>query len=301
MIRQFSANGLTHSLYFSFWGASGVRTPVNNPLVDILTPQKSKLVSAGALTLSDTVGKYVYNLFLPEGTTVGHYFARATGLTTNDTLYSESQVFEVIDYQYEPLWVGLEELRSFMELEDDENREGDNTLRQVLATALEAVEAHVHRQFGIRQVDETIQVKCSDRVLLKQYPVNSIIALTASYRIIPRDVNNLLTETVSDSVLASFFFRLDAPNGVLYLTDNAGFDNTYDDLLLSISYLAGFATIPEPVREAVLRLAMSLNNMVCTEGLSSVRLGDISFSAERHLFDGHIGDLLKDFMNNFQA
>lgn len=297
-IRQFST-GLTHTLYFDFWDTSGARTSVDSPIVDILDPYKNSYVIAGGLTTTSTTGRYAYQTFLEPGLTVGHYFARATGLTTNDTLYSESQVFEVINYTYEPLWVGLDELRQHLSLADDD-RDDDQNLRQALAAALELVEGHTHRQYGVRQIDEVIQVRNSDRVILKNHPVQSIIGMTPSLKIMPRTIDNLLVETITDSNV-SFYFRPDYNNGIIYLTDSAGYDMYYDELLLAISYYAGFATVPEPVRHAVLSLASALHAMMCTEGLTSVKISDISFAHQRHLFDGPIGDMLKPYMNNFKV
>jgi len=296
-IRQFNV-GLTHSLDFSFWNISGVRTAVDNPLVDILTPQKTKYVNAASLTTTGVVGKYGYSVFLPPGLTLGHYFARAVGLTTNDTLYSESQVFEVIDYQGEPLWVGLEELRQFMSKEDDD-RSDDQNLRQVLQCAIELVEGYTRRHYGIYQTDETIQVNHTDRVKLKKFPVNTILGITPTLSMTPLSYTNLV-ETISGSQ-PSFFYRLDSENGIIYLTDSAGFDDTYDGMLLAVSYLAGFATVPEPVRTAVLKIAVALFNMICTEGLSYVKIGSMSFATERKLFDGVVGDMLAPFVNNAQV
>lgn len=297
-IRQFST-GLTHTLYFSFWNSSGTRTPVDSPTVDILTPQKTKYVNAASLTTTDTVGKYAYQMYAIPGLTVGHYFARAIGLTTNDTLYSESQVFEIIDYTWEPLWVGLEELREFLGKADDE-RDDDPNLRSCLQTALELVEGYTNRQYGVCQIDETIQIKDTDRVKLKKFPVNALVGITPTVKIIPRDVTNLVTETITDTQV-SFYYRLDSDNGIIYLTDSAGFDTYYSDVLLGVSYLAGFATVPEPVRQSVLKIASALFNMMCTEGLTTVKLGSMSFAVERKLFDGVIGEMLADFKNNFQV
>ena len=65
-LRQFSS-GLTHSLYFNFWNTSGARTTVNSPVVDILTPQKTKFVNSAALTTTNILGQYSYSFFLPVG------------------------------------------------------------------------------------------------------------------------------------------------------------------------------------------------------------------------------------------
>jgi len=297
-IRQFSA-GLTHHLTFNFWNTAGARTVVDNPLVDVLTPQKTKYINAAALTTTSVVGQYAYSLFLAAGVTVGHWFARATGITTNDTLYSESQVFEVIDYQYEPLWVGLEELRQFMGKEDDDRTE-DQNLRQCLQTSIELVEGYTRRHYGVYSYDEIIEVKHTDRVKLKKFPINTLVGITATSSITPRDTTNLLTESVSGA-LVGFYYRLDSENGILYLTDSAGYDYPYDDMLLSVSYLAGFSTIPEPVRMAVLKLSAALFNMICTEGLSYVKIGSMSFAVDRKLFDGVVGDMLAPYVNNAQV
>jgi hypothetical protein len=297
-IRQFST-GLSHSLTFDFWNTAGARTPVDNPLVDVLTPQKTKYINAASLTTTSVVGQYAYTLFLGAGVTIGHWFARGIGLTTNDTLYSESQVFEVINYEFEPLWVGLPELRQYMS-KDDDDRSDDQNLRQCLQTAIELCEGHTRRHYGIYSYHEIVEVKDTDRVKLKKFPIDSLVGITATSSITPRDTTNLLVESISGA-LVSFYYRLDSENGVLYLTDSAGYDYTYDGVLLSIDYQAGYATIPEPVRTAVLKIAAALFNMICTEGLSYVKIGSMSFATERKLFDGPVGDMLAPFINNAQV
>lgn len=296
-VRQY-LTGNTQSLFFSFWGTSG-RTPVDTPTVDVFTPQKTRYIIGAGLTTTDTVGKYKYDLYLAPGVTVGHWFSLAVGISNGQTYYSESNPFEVVDYTFEAAWVGLEEFREYLQLEDDD-RDEDGNLKQALQVALELVEGYTHRRYGIYQYDETLQIQDTDRVKLKHFPINQIVAVTPSYQIIPRSPTNLVTETIVGSQVG-FYYRLDAENGILYLTDQAGFEYTYDTLLLGISYLAGFATIPEPVRQAVLSLAATLHNLACSEGIEYLKFSDINFAMTKSLFDGHIGEMLDDYKNNFQV
>ena len=300
-MQRFQA-GLTHSLYFSFWNDSGVRTPVNSPIVDVYTPHKNKYISGAGLSTTSTVGKYRYDMYVTPGVTEGHWFAMAVGLTNSnlDTIYSDVVPFEVVDVLAEPYWVGLEELRQYMELDDTDDRDQDGKLRQALQAAIELVEGYTQRTYGLFQYSEIIQVKDTDRVKLKKYPINSIVGITATFSITPRDVTNLANEVLSTS-LVQFYYRLDSDNGIVYLTDPAGFDMPYDNMIMGIDYIAGYATVPEPVRQAVLGLAAAINSFACTEGLSMVKIADVNFTPIKELFSGRIGDMLAPYRNNFQV
>lgn len=292
-------SGLTYSFYYSFFTDAGARTSVASPLVDFYNPQKNKVVSQAALTITDVVGKYQYDFFASPGLTIGNYFSIGVGLSAGNTIFSEVNTFEVIDYISQPAWIGLEELRQYMSKEDDD-RSDDNNLKTALATAIELCEGHTRRHYGIYSYHETIEVKDTDRIKLKKFPIDSIVGITATTSITPRDTHNLVTESVSGA-LVSFYYRLDSENGIIYLTDSAGFDYPYDSVLLSIDYQAGFATVPEPVRTAVLKIAAALFNMICTEGLSYVKIGSMSFATERKIFEGPVGDMLAPFINNAQV
>ncbi len=298
MIRSFRT-GLTYSLFFNFFSSSGSRTNVSQPVVDIFTPQKTRYITSAALTTTTLDGKYQYNFFAPSGLTVGHWFALGTGITNSDTIFSESNVFEIINIQTEAFWVGIEEFRDFLNIADDD-REDDANLRQALRASIELVEGYTRRNYGIASFYELVEVKNTDRVKLKHFPIDSIVAITPTTKVIPRDVTNLFTETVTDTQV-SFYYRLDKDNGIIYLTDSSGFDDYYDNMLIGISYLAGFATVPESVREAVLSLASAIHNLSCTQGLDDVKFADVSFTTAKKLFDGPIGEMLKPFINNCQV
>lgn len=291
--------GLTYTMFFNFFGSGGLRTSVDSPTVDIFNPQKNRIITSAELMTTELSGKYRYDYYATTGLTPGNYFAVAVGLTDNNTLFSPVNTFEVIDYISQAEWVGLEELREYLQLEDDD-RDEDENLKTALNVALELVEGYTHRRYGIYQYDETLQIYDTDRVKLKHFPINQIVAVTPSFQIIPRSPDSLLTETIVGSQVG-FYYRLDAENGILYLTDQSGFEYTYDTLLLGISYLAGFATIPEPVRQAVLSLAATLHNLSCSEGIEYLKFSDINFAMTKSLFDGHIGEMLADYKNNFQV
>ncbi len=291
--------GLTYTFYYSFFTDAGSRTVVDSPLCDIYTPEKNLFVSSASLSTTSTPGKYQYTFFATAGITVGHWFTVGVGSTNNNTIFSEVTPFEVISYSTQPAWVGLEEFRTYLGLSDTE-RDEDLNLKQILQASIELVEGYTNRRYGIYQYDEIIEITNTDRVKLKHFPVYSIVGITATLKIIPRDINNLLTETLTDSQV-SFYYRLDANNGVLYLTDSAGFDEAYNGIILGVTYLAGFATVPEPVRQAVMGLGSSLRSLSNTEGITSVRMGSVSFAMERGLFDGKIGVLLSPYRNNYQV
>lgn len=300
MARQF-LTGLTYSLFYHYRDDHlGLNTNVDLPRVNIYTPTKALYVNQGVLSATGvTTGEYQYNFFAPSGLTPGTYFSIATGITANGTIFSEKVSFEIVDITLEPFWVGYDELREFLELEPSET-DNEEKLKQALAAAIELVEGYTNRKYGIRQIDEIIEIKDTDRVTLKHFPINSVVAITPTVKTIPRDVTNLVIETLTGSQV-SFYYRVDYENGILKLLDSAGFDCNYDGVLLGISYLAGFATVPEPVRQAALHLAGAINALSCTEGIESMRFADLSFSVDKQLFAKHIKDLLAPYRNNVQV
>jgi len=298
VLKQFRA-GLTYRLTFDFFDEDGInRTGVDSPIVDIFDPFRSKLVDGAALVaaVSGITGQFTFDFFVTSGLTQGHYFAIGTGLTLTDiTLFADQVPFEVIDPISEPFWVSLAELREHLEV-DPEDHSRDSFLRGILAAAMEVVEQYARRRFGVRAFSELIEVKDTDRVLLKNFPVQVITALTATAQIIPREVDRLFVETITDSNI-NFFFTLDAPNGVMKLTDFAGFDEPYTGVLLGITYVAGFPAIPESIRRATLMIASKFCNMSGSEGMDSVRLADISFTLSKRIFDQNIKDMIDPFRN----
>jgi len=285
-IRQFQASGLTYALFFDFRDSIGSLTSVDSPTVDIFTPFKDRYVEGDTLTTTSTEGRYRYNFLASSGITVGTWFALGVGITNGFTVFSQSVPFEIVDTAVEPYWVGLDELREYMDLEDDDHT-GDGMLRQCLQSAIELVEGFTQRSYGIKSYTETIEIKNTDRVKLKRYPINQVTSLTAAYKITPRNTTNLLTETITGAAV-SFYWRLDSDNGILHLTDNAGFDEVYDNYLLVIAYLAGHVTVPEPVRHAAMALAAALNNLACSSAFlknSSALLSALSNSAVNSAFN----------------
>lgn len=290
--------GLTYSLLYHFRDSLGVLTSVDNAVLNMYTPQKELYLNQAVLSTTSTIGEYKFSFFAPVGLTIGHWSSLGIGITQSSTIFSERQVFEVIDITQEPAWVGLEEFRTFLSLEDDD-RSSDTSLQQALQAAIELVEGFTHRHYGEHRVDEIIEIISTDKVQLKHFPVTSIVAITASFKTIPRQMTNLVMETL-DSSQVSFYYRLDADNGIIALLDSAGFELVYDSLLLGIAYNAGFVSVPEPVRQATLSLAAQLNALSCSEGIASVRFSDMSFVADKRLFDGHIGEMLNPYKNNFK-
>lgn len=297
MITQF-LTGLTYSLLFNFRDELGVRTSVSSPVVNFYTPQKELYYNQASLTTTSVIGQYQFDFFAPVGLTVGHWNALGVGLSHGTTLFSERQVFEVFDIHKEAFWCGLEELRGFLNLEDDD-RTNDKNLQQALRAAIELVEAYCHRSFGEDQIDEIIEIVSTDRVQLKRFPVNSIVGITATVKTIPRGIGNIVIETLTGAQVG-FYYRLDGPNGILHLLDSAGYDLERDGLLLCITYRTGFVSVPEPVRQATLSIAAQLNALACNEGVESVKFSDMQFVRDRRIFSGHTEELLRYYRNNFK-
>jgi hypothetical protein len=291
-IRQFIA-GQTYSISFNFFDDLGFRTPIDSPVVSVYTPHRTAHINAAGLSEDSLViGRYNYNFYSAPGLTFGHWFALASGITNSSTIFSESVPFEIIDLTSEPFWLGLTEFRDYLEIPDDDHTR-DSFHKQMLQSSIELIEAYTRRIFGVRGYSEKIEIKHTDRVHLKHFPIVSISALTATSKITPKRPS-LLVEIVSDQ-LVPFNFRSDDRNGVLLLTDTAGFDSSYDGVLLAITYEAGFLTIPEPIRMAGLALASKLANLATSEGIDSVRLADLNFALQRELISGTIADMINPY------
>jgi len=293
MINQYRP-GFTYTLEFDFYNDDGDRVDMASPIANVYTPLKNIYLTNVALTPGVTVGRYTYDLFVEPGLTVGHWFAVASGITGGASIvsFSEPWPFEIIDYTQEPFWLSVREYRNYIEA-DDTDHTRDKFYKQMLQCAMELVEGYCMRRFGLKQYDEVIEIQSTTRVKLKHYPIQQIVGITPTTQIIPRSVG-VEVETVANSP-TTFYYRLDAQNGILKLTDVAGFDFEYSGILLAISYIAGMQTIPEPVRTAALALTSKLVNLSTSEGISSIRLSDLSFALERKLFDDTIGDALKLF------
>ncbi len=286
MIRQFII-GLTSSLEFEFRDSIGDLTPVTSPVVNIYTPEKTLYTTSAALTPLASVGKYKYDFLVAPGMTYGHWFGLGIGTTNSIQIFSAVQPFEIINPVDEPFWVGLEEFRDYLEIPDDDHTR-DGFYKQCLQAGIELTEGYTNRKYGIRTYEEVHELQNTDRVKLTRFPVSAIVGLTAT------------TATVTGTNL-QIYYRLDGPNGVLKLTNNVGFDSVYDEVLLTVTYKAGFATIPEPVRQSALALGSALVNLASSEGISNIKLSDLSFALSRNLFSGHIGEMLAPFKNNFRV
>jgi hypothetical protein len=285
-IRQFLV-GLTHQLSFEFRDDDGDLTPVDNPVVNIYTPDRSLYLASAALTTTSVVGAYTKDFYVASGLTYGHWYGLGIGTTNSVQIFSEANPFEIFNPIYEPFWVGLTEFRDYLELPDDDHTR-DNFLKQCLQAGLELCEGYCQRRFGVRDYSETFDVQDTDRVRLTNYPVVGIVGITAT------------TNTVTGANL-ELFYRLDSNNGILRLINNVGFDAIYDGVLLAIDYRAGFATIPEPVRQAAFALGSALVNLASSEGISTIKLSDLSFALSRKLFSGHIGEILTPYRNMFRV
>lgn len=292
-------SGLTYSLFYHFRDNLGELTSVDGPKINIYTPYKTLYTEGAPLSITSTIGEYKYLLYIPSGLTIGTWNTLGIGITQSSTAFSEFVPFEIIDVIQEPAWVGYEEFRDFLELDDDA-RDNEDKLKQALAAAIELAEGYTHRNYGIRQVDEIIEIVDTDRVTLKDFPVDTIVAITPTVKTVPRDVTNLIQETLTGEDV-SFYYRVDYENGVLRLLDSAGFDATYSGVLLGISYMAGYATVPEPVRQAVLHMAAAINALSCTEGIDTMRFGDLSYSTDKNIISDHVKQLLAPYRNNFKV
>jgi hypothetical protein len=293
-IRQF-CTGATYSLTFDFFNIAGNAIDVSAPFADIYTPERTVHISGLTLTsVSGITGQYTTDLFVSTAFTVGHWFAFPTGITQGVTVIADVRPFEVKDNKIEANWLSIEDIRDWIE-EDPSDHTNDRLFKMVLDAAMELVEAHTGTVWGQCPHSETWQIKWADRRMLEKYPVVRISGITATLSgYTPRDTDNPNTESNAGST-TPFFYRLINNLGVMIYTDIDGLECTYDDTIISIDYVFGTASIPEPVRVATLMLTSKLLNICQSEGIDNLRISDMNFSIDRNLFVGEVGDLLKPY------
>jgi hypothetical protein len=281
--------GRTYSLGFNFFDSVGDRTTVDIPTAIIYTPERTSYIETLLTADSLVIGKYNYNFHVASGLTFGQWFAVATGITNSTTLFSEVVPFEIINIRNEPLWVGLTEFREYLDISDGDHTR-DGFYKQILQAAISLVEAYTRRTFGVKSFNETIEIQHTNRIKLKHFPIVNIVAMTATTLIRPMQVD-VFNESLTSSVVP-FHFRLDTENGIIKITNSSGFDDTCDNIILAVSYNAGFLSVPEGVRLAVLALASKLSNMATSEGIESIRLADLNFALQKDIISGSIADML---------
>ena len=296
MIRALT--GRTYTFTFDFFDEdTGIRTVVDSPTADFFTPERTTwMLGVGLSPDLSFVGRYDVDLELTAGLTVGQWFALGCGLTQGTTLFSQAVPFEIIDMATAPLWISLDDLRTHLGITDENDHSNDRLHRNMLQAAAGLVEDYTGAFFGLRAVSEMLEIKSTDRITLRHYPVHRITGMTPTVQIIPRGPNNLVAESVTGNSV-SFHFRLTEHNGLMTLTDSAGFEQIYDGVLLSIDYLAGLAVIPAGIKTATLMLASKLINMQCNEGITTLRLSDVSFAIENKLFEGAIAEALSPYVH----
>jgi len=295
--RQFLV-GFTHRLQFDFRNEIGDPTGVDSPQTRIYTPSKEIFLDGATLTsVAGTCNSFTFDFFAAPGLTFGQWFAIGTGLTQpgNAMIMSDQFPFEIVDLTVEPFWVSMEEYRNYLDIPSSDHSR-DRHFKQMLQTSMELIEAYTQRKFGLQIVNQTIEVVNTQYMKLNCFPVVNIVALTVQSRIIPRSLDNLFSQTLTGSQV-SFFFKLDAEAGVIVITDENGYNLVRDDLIATVTYQAGFASVPEPVRTAALGIASQISNLACNEGYDTVRLSDMSFTPTKSLFKGIFGDMLRPYRN----
>lgn len=294
MLRQFLP-GKTYSLIFDFFDDAGNRTAVENPTTDFYDPYRQPfLTGVAGVTVSGYVGRYTSPFYSTPGLTIGQYFGLCNGLTNGFTVFASQEPFELISPFEEPLWIGLRDFREYIQADDTDHTK-DSFYNQCIQTSMDLVEGYTRRKYLVQAYNELYEVKRTDRVMLMHFPVQMIAGLTATVRIIPRSQTQVIEILQGNPV--PFHYLLDAGNGILHLTDMAGFDQVYDQLLIAISYWAGYPTLPDAVRSAALSIASSLVNLATTEGISNLRLADLSFAIDKGIIDGKVKELLAPFRN----
>lgn len=293
MLLQF-ISGTTVSLVYDFF-VSGIRTNVDNPYGKIFTPQKDLYSTVVLSQVSGVTGQYQYLFNVPSGATIGHWSTVGLGFTNNSNLFSSVQPFSIVDFAEEPLFIGVNDLRDYLAIPDSDHTK-DELYQRILLTAISLIEKELDRTISVHNLSERIYIKHSPVALLSDYPVITISGMTVSQGLTGAKPSTPNTSSVNSSdVTDSFYFDLRRDSGVMHLLDELGNRTIYDGYYIDIDYQAGYLTVPEALRTAILMLASNIFNKSQSEGLEIVRFSDLQFSFEKGLFTKQIKDALSGF------
>lgn len=176
------------------------------------------------VTASATTGSYAYD-FTP--TQSGRHSVRWTG--TGSVLWAYTDVFDVRDPADLPV-VGLSDAKAHLNITATTH---DAELRRVLDVATDLCENYAGRSFRRRTVTAETHDGGSESVLLRWTPVISVTSVTDD------------GTAVSDYTLA-------AESGVLWRDELAGTSWSTGRRVVSVTYVAGYASPPADVQQAVL-------------------------------------------------
>lgn len=290
--------GSSLHVFYDFFTPAGVRTPVDNPVARLYTPDRS-LFQQVAITLATTgvTGQYTYGYDLPAGVTLGHWGTFATGTTNGSFLLSNNQTFSIVDFAVEPIFIGVQDLRDYLGvLESDHTK--DDLYKRLILSSVSIIEQYLRRKICVHSVSETIRLQQSSVIILKDYPVISISGMTVSDGYIGATSSTPNSSYVDpDNLTTDFHFSLNKSSGIMNLIDENGFESQYCDTFIEIDYEAGYMTVPESLRIAILMLASGMLNVSQSEGLSSVRFNDLAFVFSKGLITDYIKDAIDSFRN----
>lgn len=292
---QFIA-GTTVDLLYDFITIRGEKTNVDNPYAHVYTPERSLYQTVNLSAVSGVTGQYSYPFLVPTGATIGHWSTLGVGFTVNSNLFSQVQPFSIVDLSDEPLFIGVQDLRDYLAVPETDYTKNE-LYKRILLTAISLIEQYLQRRICVHTVSEKIHITNSPVVMLEDYPVISISGMTVSTSYNPAIPSTPNTQSVSStSTTDLFYFDLKKPAGILDLMDSEGNESIYSGYHIEIDYVAGYMTVPESVRSAILMLASGIFNISQSEGLAIVRFSDLQFTFSKGLFT----DIIKDALINLK-
>jgi len=246
-------------------------------------------------SVSWVTGQYYQLFYVPTGLTIGHWSTVGVGFTNNSNIFSHVQPFSIISLSVEPLFVGVNDLRDWLDVPATDHTK-DELYKRLLLTAVSCIEQYLRRRISVHSVSEVFHLPSRSLVQLKDYPVNYISGITVSETFggaIPSSPNG--GAITADSVIDDFYFDLKNDSGIITFLDSTGEECMYSGIHIEIDYSAGYLTVPEALRSAVLMLASGIFNLSQSEGLEIVRFSDLQFTFSKGLFTSQIKDMLQGF------
>jgi hypothetical protein len=279
------------SLTFYFVSSGSLVDPTG-PAGKVYNPSGSLVYTLSGLT-SSTTGIWTEAVSTATTWTVGTHRAYAYGTYNSDTLYCTSPiVFDVISSPDVLYYCSVPDVKAYLGIASTDYS-NDSLLRTFVAAATNFIETYTRRAFKVQYATDYFDLSNDREVILKNYPIVSISALTVA------------GVAISD-------YRLENMPGRITFTDYSSYYERYGTYydwvgktgLMICTYAYGDSKVPDNVHLACMKVGSFLYNAKTKEGIRSEHLLSYSYTLEKMQagtggrsggFLSEVGDLLADY------